>query len=282
VNITRVKNQAVALALIASGFVMGLAAPPAWNALTSYAQTGANSNCQTFPQTGHKVCGRFLRYWQAHGGLTQQGYPISEEFVETSDLDGKPYTVQYFERAVFEYHPEYAGTQYEVLLSQLGTYLGREKYTKGFPQTPGVVPFYENREDPAGTLKSFYNAVNRKEYDRAYSYYDGAPNPVPDLAPPYPQFVQGYTTTAEVALAVGKATTGAAAGSIYATMPVVIIATHTDGSKHMFAGCYTLRRANFGVSPDPNDLLWRIYSASIREVPANSPIDPLLAQNCTP
>ena len=27
------------------------------------------------------------------------------------------------------------------------------------------------------TLKSYYNAVNRKEYERAYSYFSGAPNP---------------------------------------------------------------------------------------------------------
>ncbi|MFL5735444.1 MAG: alpha/beta fold hydrolase, partial [Chloroflexia bacterium] len=37
------------------------------------------------------------------------------------DLNGKPYTVQYFERAVFELHPENAAP-YDVLLSQLGTF----------------------------------------------------------------------------------------------------------------------------------------------------------------
>jgi hypothetical protein len=35
-------------------------------------------------------------------------------------LDGKIYTVQYFERAMFEWHPENVGTPYEVLLSRLG------------------------------------------------------------------------------------------------------------------------------------------------------------------
>jgi len=35
--------------------------------------------------------------------------------------------VQYFERAVFEYHPENKGTPYEVLLSQLGTFRYRTK-----------------------------------------------------------------------------------------------------------------------------------------------------------
>lgn len=75
----------------------------------------------TFAVTGKTIGGVFRRYWEQHGGLAQFGYPISDQFQETSDLDGKSYTVQYFERAVFELHPEYAGTGYEVLLTQLGT-----------------------------------------------------------------------------------------------------------------------------------------------------------------
>jgi len=78
-----------------------------------------------FPATGHHVGGPFLAYWQSHGALAQQGYPISEEFTEVSALDGKPYTVQYFERAVFEWHPENS-TPYKVLLAQLGTLRQRE------------------------------------------------------------------------------------------------------------------------------------------------------------
>ncbi len=88
------------------------------------------SGAITFPETGKRLGGKFLQYWQQHGGIAQQGYPISEEFTEVSQLDGKPYTVQYFERAVFEYHPENAGTPYEVLLSQLGTFRYKEKYGK--------------------------------------------------------------------------------------------------------------------------------------------------------
>lgn len=75
-----------------------------------------------YPETGKRVGGRFLEYWNTHGGLAQQGFPISDEFTEVSALNGQPYLVQYFERSVFEYHPENAGTQYEVLLSQLGTF----------------------------------------------------------------------------------------------------------------------------------------------------------------
>lgn len=91
-----------------------------------------------FPETGKSVAGLFLDYWQANGGLPQQGYPISELLGEVSPLDGKPYTVQYTERAVFEYHPENQAP-YNVLLSQLGLFRYKEKYPSGAPnQQPNI------------------------------------------------------------------------------------------------------------------------------------------------
>ena len=71
-----------------------------------------------FPETGHNLGGGFLVYWDANGGLPQFGYPISEEFDERLE-DGKTYTVQYFERARFEWHPENR-PPYDVLLGQFG------------------------------------------------------------------------------------------------------------------------------------------------------------------
>lgn len=68
--------------------------------------------------TGHNLSGRFLAYWTANGGLAQFGRPISEEFVEVLE-NGRSYTVQYFERARFELHPENA-PPYDVLLGQFG------------------------------------------------------------------------------------------------------------------------------------------------------------------
>src|SRR5262245_25416771 len=175
--------------LVGAGIILGVLISFGWGAYGSNAQSAGG--CQTFPETGHKTCGKFLDYWKAHGGLAQQGFPISEEFVETSPLNGRPYTVQYFERAVFELHPENK-PPYDVLLSQLGTYLGNARYTKGFPTTPGEVPFYEDRTTAIGGLESYYNAINRKEYERAYSYFRGAPNPDPSVAAPYDQWKAGY------------------------------------------------------------------------------------------
>src|SRR5580765_843602 len=89
--------------------------------------TQAQADSRTFPETGKTVSGVFLQYWDSHGGLAQQGYPLSDLMSEVSDLNGKPYTVQYFERAVFEYHPENQAP-YDVLLSQLGTFRNRARY----------------------------------------------------------------------------------------------------------------------------------------------------------
>lgn len=99
-------------------------------------------NSRTFSETGHSLGGAFRTYWEQHGGLTQQGYPVSDEFPEVSPLDGKLYTVQYFERAVFELHPENAGTEYGVLRSLLGLRRVQAMYgtvTLPAPSTPGLV-----------------------------------------------------------------------------------------------------------------------------------------------
>ena|GEM_PF-1273579 len=53
-----------------------------------------------FPETGHYLSGGFKRYFDANGGLETFGYPITEELEE----DGQ--TVQYFQRARLEYHPD--------------------------------------------------------------------------------------------------------------------------------------------------------------------------------
>src|SRR5205085_1124214 len=87
---------------------------------------------QYFPETKQWLSGAFLGYWQDNGGLAQQGYPISGQFKEKSDLNGQTYLVQYFERAVFELHPENAGIN-NILLSQLGTIQFRKKYPNGEP-----------------------------------------------------------------------------------------------------------------------------------------------------
>jgi len=75
-----------------------------------------------FAETGHSLGGGFYQFWTAKGGLAQFGYPISQELLERSPTNGNFYTVQYFERARFEWHPEYAHTANEFQLGLLGVW----------------------------------------------------------------------------------------------------------------------------------------------------------------
>ena len=93
-----------------------------------------------FLETGHTLGGEFRRFWETHGGVRKLGYPISEELQEVSPDDGQTRTVQYFERAVLEYHPEYAGTPHAVMLAPVGRWVTRGK------DFPRVAPF-ENTPD---------------------------------------------------------------------------------------------------------------------------------------
>jgi len=83
--------------------------------------TSGKGGADFYPQSGHNLGSGFREYWRANGSLNMYGYPISEEFVET--LGGKPFIVQYFERARFELHMENAGTPYVILLGALGNLL---------------------------------------------------------------------------------------------------------------------------------------------------------------
>lgn len=110
-----------------------------------------------FSQTGHTLSNVFKRYWDKYGGLAQFGLPWTEEFQELNPSDGKTYTVQYFERNRFEYHPEFAGTQYEVLLGLLGRQVttGRESELPFQRVTPGAIPAFS-----PGSLLSIKNLVS--------------------------------------------------------------------------------------------------------------------------
>ncbi len=99
--------------------------PPASGALLDPNDT---PNSHYFAETGHIVKGRFLTYWQEHGDVPVFGFPVSDPLREVSSVDGNTYTVQYFQRAEFEYHPQNVGTPSEVLLTALGSFQNQQRY----------------------------------------------------------------------------------------------------------------------------------------------------------
>jgi polysaccharide biosynthesis protein PslG len=106
-----------------------------------------------FPETGFWVQGHFREYWETRGGLFVFGYPITGVFWHEGDGMYK----QYFQRAIFEYHPEHAGTEYEVLLMLLGNELAEGRRHED-PFQP--IPAFEDSRDhryfhPTGHSISF-------------------------------------------------------------------------------------------------------------------------------
>jgi len=131
---------------------------PAGGSSYSYAQ----GTSRTFPETGRTVKGRFLQYWNENGGLAQQGYPITEELQEKSDINGKVYTMQYFERAIFEMHPENKAP-YDVLLSLLGRLEYEKRYGKaGAPgqkvNTTNATKFNETGKTVGGKFLDYWKS----------------------------------------------------------------------------------------------------------------------------
>jgi hypothetical protein len=109
---------------------------------------------------------------------------------------------------------------------------------------PSLPPLMADWTNPLKLLESYYNAIHRKEYLRAYSYWE-RPGTGPTSTPPfYPTFVEGYANTAFVWLTTGEVRSEGAAGTIYHAVPVVLRAYQIDGSTHRFYGCYLLTRTN--------------------------------------
>ena len=112
----------------------------------------AGSGARYFPQTGHSVSGAFRRFFDSHGGITIFGYPRTEAFQQAGRQ------VQWFQRAMFEYHPEFAGTPYEVELRLLGSELtaGRDFARPPAAPTPTATPA------PAAANASVAKAAKKK------------------------------------------------------------------------------------------------------------------------
>ncbi len=213
-----------------------------------------------FSQTGHTLSYGFKNYWEANGGLALFGYPISEEFQEATPQG--IFTVQYFERNRFEFHPE-KQPPYSVELGLLGTQL----------KHPEITPIFSDRLSPQGLLVSYYNALNRNEYPRAYSYWT-EPGTGPTSTPPdYNSFVQGYANTSSTGLSIGTVQTDGAAGTIYYRVSTVLISTQRNGVVQRYFGCYILKQINVTVDNVPPPHPITIVNAHIfSALPATSMI----------
>lgn len=126
----------------------------------------------------------------------------------------------------------------------------------------------EERNDPIATLASYYDAINARDYRRAYRFWDSPPSS-------FEQFARGFADTDRVRLLVEPSTrVEGAAGSVYAEIPTVVVATMRSGNERVFAGCYVMRRSNV------QDRGWHIYRGEVSQVPSSARLSRILPQGC--
>ena len=132
-----------------------------------------------------------------------------------------------------------------------------------------------------GLVSSYYNAILRGEYERAYSYWEnpGAPNAAPAA---FEDFVNGYANTGAVKVTTGTISSNAGAGNLYAYVPVVLnvslLNLQNGQSAQQFYGCYTLHQVNAPVNNIVPPYPIAISAANITQAPVNADPAGLLNQ----
>ncbi len=114
--------------------------------------------------------------------------------------------------------------------------------------TPASSKYIDDRSTPSQVIVSFYNAINRHEYLRAYSYWS---DPATSLGP-FSTYASGYQDTASVDLVFGQITGDPGMSQVYFTIPVILKATATNGTRTNYTACYVVHKASpdvFGAPP---------------------------------
>ena len=139
------------------------------------------------------------------------------------------------------------------------------------PRAPAAAPVAAApaaSSDPASTeaaadaVRAYYAAISARDYRRAYGLWgaDGQRS-----GQTFDQFAAGFADTRDAAVEVGAASDGGgAAGSVFATFPVVVTAHTASGAVQTFEGTYTLRRVNGVAGATASQLRWHLESASLR------------------
>src|SRR5690606_36723075 len=112
----------------------------------------------------------------------------------------------------------------------------------------GIVdPDYrDDRTTPQALIEYYYNAINRKEYGRAYSSLKEGAREMS-----FNDFVKGYENTKSVKVAVREAQPDPGAGQIYWSLPIAIEVENENGAKDVFGGCYRIHLTNASMQEGP-------------------------------
>lgn len=137
-----------------------------------------------------------------------------------------------------------------------------------------VMPDYrDDRSTPQTLIESYYNAINRKEYARAYGYYSEH-----GWEPDFKAFAKGYEKTKSVKVALRKTEPDPGAGQIFWSQPVAIESEMEDGTKQVFTGCYTIHLTNPGMQEEPPYKPMQIRTGTLTRSPLS--LEESVPENC--
>lgn len=132
--------------------------------------------------------------------------------------------------------------------------------------------YRDDRSNADAIVRSYYNAINRKEYARAWSYF-GEQKPSAN----FEAFAAGFVDTEAVEVETGPASEEGAAGSVYSQIPVAIQAVSAGGEAKVFSGCFEARLVQPGVQGDGFQSL-HLVSAHLE--PSAEPLATALPERC--
>lgn len=115
----------------------------------------------------------------------------------------------------------------------------------------------------AAVIRRYYEAINARQFRTAYQLW-GERGEASGRS--FAEFAAGFAETRRVTVETGEpGRIGAAAGSRYVEIPVVIRAVTADGRQQRFEGSYTLRRAVVDGATAAQRR-WHIYTAQVRRI----------------
>src|SRR5207237_10710797 len=96
------------------------------------------------------------------------------------------------------------------------------------PPTPTAAPqaaYLDDRSSAEQVVRSYYDAIGRRPYIRAYAYWEPS-----STLPTYDAFAKGFVDTTAVQVELGTIGGGVGAGQLYWSMPAAVTATTSAGS----------------------------------------------------
>lgn len=136
--------------------------------------------------------------------------------------------------------------------------------------------YIDNRSGAVEEVSSLLNAINRKEYVRAYSYFQ-TPATFPGS---YSSYAAGFSDTGSVTAIFGTPTVDAGAGQFYYQVGLAMKVITTSNAQQTFVGCYTMHLANPGIQGTVPFQPLGITAGKFKQVTNNIDVTPLIAAAC--